>query len=55
MIENDFKQIMSNNKKDLQMILTVKDSDGKTFESLESLNFEFKVIPHEPTTFGFDA
>jgi hypothetical protein len=37
-------QIMSNNKKDLQMILTVKDTEGKTFDSLESLNFEFKVI-----------
>ncbi len=37
-------QIMSNNKKDLQMILTVKDAEGKTFDSLESLNFEFKVI-----------
>lgn len=36
-------RIMSNYKKDLQMILTVKDKDGKTFDSVESINFEFKV------------
>ncbi len=35
---------MSNYKKDLQMILTVKDKDGKTFDSVESINFEFKVF-----------
>ena len=34
---------MSNNKKDLQMILTVKDSAGKTFEAVESIKFDFKV------------
>jgi hypothetical protein len=34
---------MSNNKADIQMILTIKDSDGKTFDSAESLAFEFKV------------
>ncbi len=26
------------------MILTVKDTDGKTFEAVESINFEFKVM-----------
>ena len=26
------------------MILTVKDKDGKTFDSVESINFEFKVF-----------
>jgi nuclear pore complex protein Nup210 len=36
-------KIMSDYKKNLQMILTVKDSKGKTFDSVESLNFEFKV------------
>lgn len=35
---------MSNYKKDLQMILTVKDKDGNTFDSVESLNFEFQVF-----------
>jgi len=34
---------MANFKKDIMMVLTVKDKEGKTFDSVESLNFEFQA------------
>jgi len=34
---------MANFKKDIMLVLTVKDKEGKTFDSVESLNFEFQA------------
>ena len=36
-------QFVSANNKEVQMLVTAKDKDGHTFDTIESLKFETKV------------
>ena len=40
---------MSANNKDVDIMMTVKDKDGHTYDSVESLDFEVKVSGNSST------
>ncbi len=44
-------QVLANKNKDIQLVYTVKDKDGRTFLNADSLNIEIKV----PNTFFIQA